>query len=299
MWLVDSACRVGVCWNVRAGRHKPDAGAPNDCAVRFSDRVRCGDLSRSSSSTTWSPPEPPSVRRHTRCVSPERARCSRERWRLRPIVVESSQSSDGAHRRGGVFVHHHAMDAHIDRRRHVAGGIVEERGSMGGCAESFEGQSIDRRIGLAHAHLVAVDDVVKDVGEVHHRPPTFAQLAHVVGENSQSNSCVTQVMNQRDHGLVRDEVERNRSSGFGFGCGHGSETSFQHERGQRDAVVVHTDLATLEAMPRVVGVLAVFAHHHPHHHIGRIVGEAPHHVGRAAIARQNPSEVENDRIDGP
>ena len=170
---------------------------------------------------------------------------------------------------------------------------------MGGCAEPFEGQSIDRRIGLAHAHLVAVDDVVKDVGEVHHRPPTFAQLAHVVGQDPQSYPGVAQLVHQLDHGLVRDEVERNRPARLGFGGGHRSQAGLDHERSQGDAVIVHADLAALQAMPRVVRVLSVFAHHHAHHHIGRIVRKPPHHIGWTTVAGQNPSEVENHRIDGP
>lgn len=109
------------------------------------------------------------------------------------------------------------MDADLDRRRHVRLRIIEKSRSMSLDPQSRESQLVDRRIGLAHSNLVAVDDVVKDVGKVHHRPPTFAKLAHVVRQHTQTKSGVAKLVHERDDRLVGDEVERDRLARFGFG----------------------------------------------------------------------------------
>ena len=192
------------------------------------------------------------------------------------------------------------MKTDIDRRANVAFGVIEKRGSVGGHAQPLERESIDRRIRFAHAHLVAVDHIVEQTGEVEHRPPAFTQFANVVRENSQSKSGVTEFVHQLDDGGVGREIEGDRLAGFWReGGGHRSETGVHHQRSQRRAVVGHADLSALEPMPRMVRVLSVFTHHHPHHHISGIVRKTTHNVGRTTVAGENSAEVEDDRVDRP
>jgi len=190
------------------------------------------------------------------------------------------------------------MKTDIDRRANIACGVIEKRGSVGGHPQPLERESVDRRIRFAHAHLVAIDHIVEQTGEIEHRPPAFAQLAHVVGEDTQTKSGLAEFVHQLDNGDVGREVERDRLAGFGRDVGGDrSEAGFHDQRGQGRAIIGHADLAALQSVPRVIGVLAVFAHHHPHHHFGRIVRKTTNHIGWSAIAGENSAEVEDDRID--
>jgi hypothetical protein len=58
----------------------------------------------------------------------------------------------------------------------------------------------------------------------------------------------------------------------------------------------HADFATFEAMPRVIGVLPVFAHHDLHDFVRWIMGETLGDIGWATITRQNPAKIEDHRI---
>jgi hypothetical protein len=58
----------------------------------------------------------------------------------------------------------------------------------------------------------------------------------------------------------------------------------------------HADFASFKAVPGVIGILPVFAHHDLHDFVRWIMGETLSDIGWAAVTRQNPAKIENHRI---
>ena len=121
--------------------------------------------------------------------------CRRRGWRWRRSRrcsrADDGEDQHGLSSRGSGRVGHAPvwssstrMRPCPGRRRRCCRGVVEEHRALGGDAELLEGQLVDARVGLAHAHRGGVDDDVEQLVERDHRPPAVGELADVVGEEA-------------------------------------------------------------------------------------------------------------------
>jgi len=86
--------------------------------------------------------------------------------------------------------------------------IIKKCSSRRSRTQSFHGQFINARVWFAHADFVAVDDGVKDGGEVHEWPPPFAKLEHIICEDADRNLRSLQIVDECHHVVIQLKIER-------------------------------------------------------------------------------------------
>ena len=195
---------------------------------------------------------------------------------------QSGQSSHGSDRRRLIVLHEHAVHSEtvggVDVRLHV----VEERRLVWCRTEAIESEFVDRRVGFTQAHLVAVDHGVEQLVEVHEQTPAIPEFPDVVGEHTGPTTGGAQIHHEFVHRFAADELEgRTRALGGFFltRCTH-AQAGGGHQLADTCSVFVHRDFATLQTVPRMIGVRSVVAHHHLDHLIGIVVGKSADQVDR-------------------
>ena len=130
----------------------------------------------------------------------------------------------------------------------LPGSVIEEHAPARLDAELRRRCGVDRRVGLAHADPGGVDDDVEQLVDGDDGPPVVADFLGVVGQHRGAVAGAAQLGGPLDHWR------------------HAASSRWKRARRQRDAtglgfvdqpraVLGQRDLAALDAVPRVVGVL--------------------------------------------
>jgi hypothetical protein len=96
-------------------------------------------------------------------------------------VLQIRELPDPLHRIGRINVHPNAMHSYGGGGIDIALGIVKKCRSMSLNSKPTQREFVDGVVGFAHTDFVAINNIIKNVGEIKHRPPGLPQFTDIVG----------------------------------------------------------------------------------------------------------------------